>query len=276
MCFRVARVSAAIFAMLTAAAACLAQDLPVTSNPVSVDTAATRPAATTPARPRVKGIGSMGGSLGVSAFIADADYSSRRNADGTFGDTDVRERFSFAATFRYGMTSSLRWQISPGYTWTGYTEDSPIPFTDPNFPADATKEKMLTQVLPVTAQLQWVVQRGGWLYHIGSGPGVYRVWVQNRRKVLKDPVSKKLHRGFYPGASGELGASRALKGLPGTELEFSLGGHWIFAERDEQFPSGFNSFLSFLDARVGLHYTFDPKLRFRRSDSGGAAGSAPR
>jgi hypothetical protein len=87
-------------------------------------------------------------------------------------------------------------------------------------------------------------------------------------------VSTKLHRGFYPGASGELGAAKMIKLLPNTSLEVALGGHWIFAERDEQFPSGLNSFLAFVDLRAGLHYHFDPKLRFKSSDSGGSAGGA--
>lgn len=274
MISRALRVSVALVALLTAASACLAQDLPVTPDPVSVDTAAVAPEAA-PAKSRVKGIASMGAALGVSAFIADGDYSKSRDPAGGWSSSDIRERLAFGATFRYGVTPWLRWQISPGYTWTGYQQDSPIPFPDPNFPADQTKEKVLTQVLPVTAQLQVVMDRGNWMYHLGGGPGVYRVWVQNRRKVLKDPVTKKLHQGFYPGASGEIGMARMLKGLPNTSLEFSLGGHWIMAERDEQFPSGFNSFLAFVDFKAGLNFHFDPRTRYRSDRAAGGVALPP-
>lgn len=275
---RVPRVSIAVLALLTAASACFAQDLPVTPAPVSVDTAAATPAAAAPKKSLVKGMASMGASLGVSAFIADGDYSNRRTDDlSDFGNTDIRERFAFGAAFRYGLTPWLRWQLSPGYSWTGYKKDSPIPFTDPNFPDDTTKEKVLTQVLPVSAQLQYVLERGRWKWHLGAGPGVYRVWVQNRRKVLKDPATKKLHRGFYPGASGEIGTARMLQTLPNTSIEFALGSHWVFATREEQFPSGFNSSLAYVDLRVGLNYHFDPKVRFKKpAPAGGAAVPAPR
>ena len=77
-----------------------------------------------------------------------------------------------------------------------YFNEGNIPVTgkvlfenEANFPADVTKENMLTLVLPVSAQLQYTQKRGAWLYHLGAGPGLYRVWVENRRKVLKDPLN---------------------------------------------------------------------------------------
>lgn len=216
------------------------------------------------------GRASIGGLVGGSLFLADKDYSHSRAANGGFEGRDSRPRVGMQATFRYVMTPSLRWQISPGWTWAGYEKDAPIPFTDPNYPNDATKEKILAQALPISAQVQYVRRIGGWYAHLGAGPNVSRVWVENRRKVLKDPVSKVLHRGFYPGVSGEFGAERFLKSLPSVSVEFAVDSHWIMAQRDEQFPSGFNSYLDVTAVKFGVNYFFEPKKRFEKK-----SGSSP-
>ena len=121
------------------------------------------------------GRGSLGGQIGGSMFLADQDYSQSRAANGGFDGRDSRPRFGLQANFRYLMSPSWRWQISPGYTWTGYNAKSPIPFTDPNYPNDRTKEKILTQVMPVSGQLQFVHRIGNWYAHLGAGGNVSRV-----------------------------------------------------------------------------------------------------
>jgi hypothetical protein len=213
--------------------------------------------------------GSLGGLLGVSQTFADGDYSFARDARGNFGSRDARPRFAFSGNFRYVINPWLRWQVSPGFFWAGYDQKSPMPFIDPNYPNEQNKKSVLTLVMPISAQLQLTRAIGGWIYHAGGGPGVYRVWVENRRKVLKDPVSKKLHRGFYPGASVQLGAEHFLKSLPSTAIEVSAAGHWTFADRPEQFPSGFNSALLATELRVGANYYFDVS-RFSKPKRPGA------
>jgi len=234
MISRVGRVSSAMFALLAGASLCSAAE-----------------PAYGPRR------GGIGGQIGGSQLVADADYSSARAASGEFGELDARPRFAFSANFRYVVNSWLRWQVSPGFFWAGYKHTSPLPFQDPNFPSDLTKEKLLTLVIPISAQVQVTRRRGDWLYHAGGGPGVYRVWVENRRKVLKDPTTKRLHQGFYPGASAQLGVERFLKTLPATAIEVSAAGHWAFADRPDQFPSGFNSALLGVELRVGGNYYFE-------------------
>jgi hypothetical protein len=103
---------------------------------------------------------------------------------------------------------------------------------------------------------------------------VYRVWVENRRKVMKDPITKVNHKGFYPGVSGQIGVERFLKAQPSTAIEVSIASHWAFATRPEQFPSGFNSSLLGVEFRVGANYYFDT-ARFekkRKTESGSAPG----
>jgi hypothetical protein len=167
-------------------------------------------------------------------------------------------RLAFQAVFRYQMSPSWRWQIAPGFTWAGYKEGSPIPFTDPNFPTATTKNDMLVLTLPLTAQLQYTMDRGRWRHHLGVGGGAYRVWIENQRKVLQDPVSTKRHSGTYSGLDAEIGSEYFLQSLSTVSLEYSAGGHWIFAERDEQFPSGYNSFIGYFDLRFGANYHFSP------------------
>jgi hypothetical protein len=176
-----------------------------------------------------------------------------------WGSRDAGVRFAFAANLRYIMSRSWRWQVSPGFLWTGYKDLAPAPFRTAYFPNDSLKGKWLTLVAPVNFQVQ-LLQRGKtWLIHEGAGPGLYRVWVEQDRHVVKDPISRRLHRGFYPGATAEIGAERFLKTLPLVSLEWSVASHIIFAERTEQFPSGLSSNLWTVEARFGANYHFDPR-----------------
>lgn len=192
------------------------------------------------------GRGSIGGQAGISSFLAEKDYS-----DGAM------PRIAFAGHFRYVVNNSFRWQVSPYFTWSAYKVDAPSPFTDANFPADTTKDHYLTQLVGASAQLQYTGKRGKWNYHFGAGPAVYRVVVQNRRKVVKDPVTFRLHQGTYLGATAEFGVERFLKGLPNTSLEWTAAYQGAFAKRDEQFPSGFNGAVHAVELRFGAHYYYD-------------------
>lgn len=222
MLFRVRWVGIAVAAMLTVASACHAADSDQRRA-------------------------SIGGMIGGSLMTADADYSA-----------GAAPRMAFSASFRYQVRSWLRWQVSPGFLWVAYDNNEPIPFTDPNYPADATKAEALTLVVPVSAQAQLLVTRGLWCYHLGAGPGLYRVWLENRRKVLQDPVSHKRHRGVYAGLSGEIGVERYLKSLTDVSIEGTLSGHLVFAQRDAQFPSGYDSNLFPITLRLGANYHFSP------------------
>ena len=116
-------------------------------------------------------------------------------------------------------------------------------------------------LIPVSAQLQMTWGKRPWLYYLGAGPGIYRIWVEHRRKVLRDPVSLRLHRGTYLGGSAELGVERFLRSLPNTSVEISLTQHYANATRDDQFPAGWNSSLGALALRVGGNYYFEPRLK---------------
>jgi hypothetical protein len=210
------------------------------------------------------GKGAIGGQLGVSSILGQEDYSAGAGM-----------RFSFAGHWRYHWTKGLRWQVSPGFLWAGYEDSERAPFVDRNFPEDTTKADYLTLLAPVSAQIQFATQRGSWLYYAGAGPGLYRVWVQNNRKVLADPVTFRLHRGVYPGATAQVGIERFLKSLPNTSVEVTADWHWVFAERNDQFPSGFNSSLLGMGIRVGGNYYFDPYGEKKKDASPPLPGSTP-
>ena len=167
-------------------------------------------------------------------------------------------RFSFAGQFRYVHSKHWRWQVSPGFTWTAYRTATALPFVDPNHPEDLVKDNAITLLMPISAQAQYVIRRGHWFYHAGAGPGLYRVWVENHRKVLKDPETFRIHRGLYPGGTVEIGAERFLKAITTTSVELTWANHLVLAQRDEQFTSGFNSNLMAMEWRVGVNYYFDP------------------
>ena len=253
-------VGIASYAMLVAAPS-LAQNAPPDTASVRIaapDTASAHVAAPVPAaRPAppaevrtgsAPGRGGVGGSIGGSRFDLAQDYSK-----------GSLPRFDFSGRYRYVFSHHWRFQISPGFTWSAYSKTEPAPFVDTAFPTKTTKEHYLTLMIPVSAQLQMTWGGRPWAYFLGAGPGVYRVWIENERKVLRDPESLRLHRGIYLGGTAELGVERFLKSLPNTSLEVSLAQHYVAATRDEQFPSGWNSSVGALALRVGGNYYFDPR-----------------
>lgn len=194
------------------------------------------------------GRGGVGGMIGGSYFYAADDYSQ-----------GALPRFDFSGHYRYTFSPGLRAQVSPGFTWAAYSKNEPPPFVDPAFPSDATKEHYLTQLVAVSVQLQLTTGRRPWLYYLGAGPGLYRVWVQDHRKVLRDPDpgSLVLHRDVYWGFTAEIGVERFLKALPSTSVEFSFVSHYVMAEDAQKFPSGWNSTIGVAALRVGVNYYFD-------------------
>jgi hypothetical protein len=227
-------VSLAAVALLTVASACLAAEGEPSYKP---------------------GMGGVGGQFGGSYFGVDRMLGGEWFADYSHG---AMPRFSFAGQFRYVHSRHLRLQVSPGFTWTTYKTSTVLPFTDLNHEDVTVKDDVLTLLAPMSAQVQYVTRRGQWLYHAGVGPGLYRVWIEDRRKVLKDPETMKLHRGLYPGATFELGFERFLRRITTTSVEFSWVNHLVMAQRDEQFKSGFNSNLMATEFRIGINYYFDP------------------
>jgi len=210
------------------------------------------------------GKGGIGGQIGTSYFRVDRAIGQDWFADYSAG---AQMRFTFSGQFRYVVSPWLRWQVSPGFTWTAYTEKVPLPFTDPAHPDDTHKADVLTQLVPISAQAQYVMQRGQWAYHLGAGPGLYRVMVQNHRNPLKDPVTLELHRRVHWGGSAELGVERFLKSLPSTSVEVTLAGHLVFAQSDD-YISGFDSNLMALELKVGTTYYFGFGEREKKKDEG--------
>jgi hypothetical protein len=215
---------------------------------------AQEPAPATPATPPVgsprtgpaPGRGGIGALIGASYFYAAEEYA-----------RGALPRFDFSGQFRYVLGRRARLQVSPGFAWSAYSKHEPPPFTDPRFPADQTKEHYLTLLVPISVQVQMTWGKSPWHYHLGVGPGIYRVWVQNHRKVLMDPASLRLHRGLYAGFTGEVGVERFLGTLPNTSVEVSAAHHYVLATRDDQFPSGWNSSLGVVALRAGANYYFD-------------------
>lgn len=261
MISRVSRLGLAMLACLTVAVACFAAE--PTTSPDKPERTATPAKAEPEAGP---GKGGIGAQMGGSMFSLDRTLGSEWFVDYSNG---AGSRFSFDAHWRYQLSKRWRGQLATGFAWAGYSGKHnvagvpayPPPFQDPNFPDDKDKKNYLTLMLPVSLQLQYVGRHGFWAYHVGAGPGVYRVWVENHRKVLKDPVSLKLHRGLYPGGSAEIGVERWLKGIPAVSLEFSIASHLALSQRKEQFVSGFDSNVMATEFRAGGNYYFTPGPR---------------
>lgn len=193
------------------------------------------------------GRGAVGAQAGTSYFFAEKDYSE-----------GAQPRLSFAGHFRYVINDGWQWQVSPYFTWTAYAVGTKAPFTDPNFPAETDKDAHLTQMVGGNGQLQRTFGGGRTRWHVGAGPAIYRVVVQNHRKVLRDPVSNKRHQGTYLGATAEIGGERFLKTLDNTSLEWAIAYQTAFA-KDDAFGQGYNGSVSAIEFRFGAHYYFDFK-----------------
>jgi hypothetical protein len=191
------------------------------------------------------GKGGIGGQIGGSSYAFDRTFA---KSDFSHG---AQSRFAFAAHFRYAVSPSLRWQVSPGFTWAGYTWDTPSPF-----PNETDKRNYLVLLMPVSAQAQLTRRTGSWLTYFGAGPGAYRILIENQRRYVKDPVTFRIHRGFYFGATGQMGVERFFASTPAVSLELAIAAHVVRAKRDEDFPSGFSSNLTAAEARVGVNYYF--------------------
>jgi len=193
------------------------------------------------------GRGGIGGQIGGTYMIADGDYSE-----------GAQPRFSFAGHFRYVITPRWGWQVSPYFTWSGYVSHADAPFTDVNFPNEGvSKQFYIAQVLGVSTQWQWFHGTGRHRWHLGVGPTVYRVVVQNHRKVVEDPFSRELHSGVHMGANAEFGSEYFLKQLPNTSIEWTVAWQAAFAKSDNRFPSGWNGNPMLAEVRLGAHYYYE-------------------
>ncbi len=193
------------------------------------------------------GRGAIGGQVGGTYMVTEGDYSE-----------GAQPRFSFTGHFRYVINRGWGWQVSPSFTWSGYVSHADAPYVDVNFPTGGrTKQFYLTQIAGVAGQLQWYGGSGRQRWHVGAGPAVYRVVVQNHRKVVEDPSSRELHTGLHMGATAEIGVERFLKRLPNTSIELTGAWQAAFAKSDVRFPSGWNGNPMLAELRLGAHYYYE-------------------
>jgi len=265
MMTRIRSVVVTSLAMLAVASACVAQvavppaeAVPAApAAPASADSTA-KAVAPAGAKHRVgtdaAGRGGIGGLIGGSYFYAADDYSQ-----------GALPRFDFSGHWRYSFSDRWRGQFSFGFTWAAYDKTESAPFASIDFPTQTTKEGFITQLVPISVQLQRRFGGSKWQYHVGAGPGLYRVMVQDDRKVQKDPVTFETHRNMYPGFTVEFGMERFAKTLPNTSFEINAGTHYVFSEDKEKFPSGFNSALGAFAIRLGANYYFDTALLKRKT-----------
>lgn len=191
-------------------------------------------------------VGGVGGQVGYSGMYMGGDYSE-----------GALNRFSFSGNFRYVASAHWGWQVDPYFTWAAYDVGTPSPLHDIAHPTEPYKDHYLTILAGGNGQLLYMWRRGSWYYHLGAGPAVYRVLLENHRKVIKDPVTFARHRGTYLGASAELGGEHFFKNLSSTSLALTAGWNTAFAKDDDKFPSGFNDAPGVFDLRIGAIYYFD-------------------
>jgi hypothetical protein len=194
------------------------------------------------------GRGAIGSQLGGAYILSGGDYA-----------TNAQPRFSFEGSFRYVITSGWRWQVSPYFAWNAYTSDLDHRIQDKNYIAYPIKDIVLTQIVGANGQVQRTGTMGLWKWHIGAGPAIYRVVVQNHRRTVKDPLTNANHQGTYLGATVEYGFERFLRSQPNVSLEWTAAYQTAFAKDDARFPSGFNGAPGAAEIRFGGHYYFDFK-----------------
>jgi len=195
----------------------------------------------------IVGRGGIGGQIGTSYIVGGPDYS-----EGS------QPRFSFIGHFRYQASAQWGWQVSPYFTWNGYVSHANAPFVDLNYPNDGlSKEHYLTYIRGAAVQVQWFRGTGRTRWHLGAGPAVYQVVIENNRKVLEDPASHELHKGLHLGATAELGYEKFMKKLPNTSIEGTVAWQAAYARDDVKFTSGWNGNPMLAEVRLGVHYYYD-------------------
>lgn len=193
------------------------------------------------------GRGGIGGQVGGTYMYAEGDYSE-----------GAQPRPSFVGHFRYVINRRWGWQVSPSFTWAGYVSHANAPFVDENFPNEGlSKQFYIAQLVGVSSQLQWYSGKGRQRWHLGLGPAIYRVVVQNHRKVVEDPITHELHEGMHMGAVAELGVERFLKRLPNTSLELTAAYQTAFAKSDNRWRQGWNGNPAVVELRFGGHYYYE-------------------
>ena len=196
------------------------------------------------------GRGGISGQVGSSYFFSQGDFSK-----------GSQPRLSFIGHFRYVIGRHWGWQVSPYFTWNGYVSHASAPYVDLNFPTEGrSKQFYITQILGAAGQIQMFGGGGRNRWHLGAGPALYRVVIQNHRQVLKDPLSLELHSRMHLGASAEFGVERFLKKLPNTSIEVTAAWQAAFAKDDTKFPSGWSGTPMAVELRLGGNYYYD----FRR------------
>ena len=259
---RVRWVSGAILSLLTVASACLAAEPPTSA--VAADSGRRQP------RPRRH-------TAAISAASAASADSSASGYVPGYQDYSkyAQVRMSFSANWRYNLSRSLaladqpRTSSGPGYS----KHSNPAPFQDPNFPADPYKDDYLTLVLPISAQIQWVHRGRSLVWHLGAGPGAYRVWVENHRKVVPDPVTFDHHKGIYWGGSAELGFEHFFKSLPTTSSEVTLDSTTSTPSATISSPPGSTAPDWRSGLRVGANYYFEPEAEAQDQRDAAAAAT---
>jgi hypothetical protein len=200
-----------------------------------------------PTKGAIPGRGAIGGQIGSSWMFAGGDYSQ-----------GSQPRLTFMGHFRYQSSTHWGWQVSPYFTWNGYVSHANAPYEDLNFPGEGTsKEFYLTQLIGADSQLQWFNTGGRTRWHVGIGPSIYRVVIENHRKVLKDPISLELHSGTHMGGSAEFGYEKFMKKLSNTSIEVTAAWHIAFAKSDVRWQAGWNDNPQAIEARIGAHYYYD-------------------
>lgn len=195
----------------------------------------------------IPGRGGIGGQIGGSYIVAGPDY-----VEG------AQPRFSFIGHFRYQASAQWGWQVSPYFTWNAYVSHEDAPYVDLNFPTEGqSKEDYLTYVRGAAFQAQWFHGAGRTRWHLGAGPAVYQVVVENQRKVVEDPTSHELHKGLHLGATAEFGYEKFMKKLPNTSIEGTVAWQIAYARSDERFPRGWNANPQLIEIRLGAQYYYD-------------------
>jgi hypothetical protein len=216
----------------------------------SVDSTSSKPTMSTqrvPTSGALPGRGAIGGQIGSSWIVAGGDY-----AKGS------QPRLTFMGHFRYQSSTHWGWQVSPYFTWNGYVSHADAPYEDLNFPGEGTsKEFYLTQLIGADSQVHWFNTGGRTRWHIGLGPSVYRVVIENHRKVLKDPISLELHSGTHIGGSAEFGYEKFMGKLPNTSIELTAAWHIAFAKSEVRWQAGWNDNPQAIEFRIGAHYYYD-------------------
>ncbi len=203
-----------------------------------------------------RGRASIGGTLGVSRFVAGGDFTN-----------GVEPRPAGELVFGYVYRTHTQFVSHVGYTWNAY-KTCYLSAEDGRTRCDGWKgiedryrgvelyphEPAIAKASYATAEIQHNWGIGHMQPHLNLGVGLYGWRVGTTRHAIKDPVTQKELRGMAPGVTVGFGVEDYVG--PRVALDAEVAMHHILLGDKVAYPTGFHDNPTLAEIRFSARWYF--------------------